>query len=139
MKGQSEMMGLMIIVILIIFIGLVFLRFSFSERNSLPELRENIQASNLLSSIIKYDTQEGSIKDLIVRCVRNKECGTLEGEVKEIMKNSLDTRTKYEFSVIAKDEGDKEALRMGSCNQGIASNTQVSQEGLYIEVRLKLC
>jgi len=135
-KAQSEMIGLLVIVILIIFIGLVFLRLSLNKQSSLPELRTNIQANNMLSSILKYSVSDGSIRDLVVRCVVNNECDMVQKEVKTILDSVIDQRTKYEFLVVSED---KEALKIGGCDKGIAGNNQISEQGVFIDVRLKLC
>ncbi|MBI2109601.1 hypothetical protein HYT58_00310 [Candidatus Woesearchaeota archaeon] len=136
MKGQSETIGLMIIVILLILIGLVFLRFSMNKDNVLPELRTNIQTSNLLTAILRYNVGNDDVRGLIVKCVQQNECSVLNKEVKAILDNTVDKRAKYEFKAVYEE---KEVIRIGGCNRGLTSNIPISEAGLFIETRLKIC
>ena len=77
-KGQMEIMGFMVI-ILLLFFGLIFY-FKFANSDStdlLAEAEENLEVSNLLNVIKMYSVCEGEqLSDSIQECVEGgKSCG----------------------------------------------------------------
>ena len=70
-KGQMEIIGLMIIVLLLIFALLIYFRFSSTDETSIiSEAEQNLEVNNLLTAIKLYTVEDGqTVKDLIKNCV----------------------------------------------------------------------
>lgn len=72
MRGQMEIMGLVVIVVLFIFGGLIYLFFiSGPKDTSLPEVRQSAEVSNLLNAIMKMtpcESSSDSFDDIIHNC-----------------------------------------------------------------------
>ena len=84
-RGQVEILGLAILVILLVVILVIALKFSFTSDNSANnELRSGLIANNLLNAIIKEKTKV-DIKDLIYECY----FGIKKGSAKEISCSKL--------------------------------------------------
>ncbi len=146
-KAQTEMIGIVMIIILLAVIGLVFLYFALKPDEGFEELRSNIQVNNLLIAMMKTNLNEcdNSIKDTIVEynrnCVNNpngkicgdKDCNYLKTEVKEIIKKSFE---KYEFKVIVDNQ---EKIKIGGCVGGLASNYIIHEDNKDFLVVLKQC
>ena len=52
-KGQAEILGLLFIVVLILFLGVLFLVFTSFREQPLPELRTNLQTTYLLEALVR--------------------------------------------------------------------------------------
>lgn len=143
-KAQTEMIGIVMIIILLAVIGLVFLYFALKPDEGFEDLRSNIQVNNLIIAMMKTNLNEceHSIKETIVEYYNNcpngkicgdKECGYLKDEVENILKMNFE---KYEFRVVADNQ---DLIKIGSCVGGIASNYIIHEENKDFLAVLKQC
>lgn len=94
-KGQLEIVGFMVIVLLLL-MGLIFY-FRFANTGStdlLKEAEENLEVSNLLSSIRLYTVCEGTqMNDIIKTCISGgSECGE---DACDVLKEEIPTIVAY--------------------------------------------
>ena len=138
-KGQMEVMGLLVIVILLLFLGMIYLRFSVKGSNaSLADVRGSIEASHLLSALLWVDLEEGSVKERILACSHdNTGCQTLTNDLVELFSVSLKKEEKYTFSVL--DEDKNVLFEIGTCGRGVVTTYHFLEEGAFFEARLTLC
>ena len=83
-KGQIEILGFVVIVLLLFFSLIFYFAFSSSDStNLLAEAEENLEVSNLLSSIKLYTVCEGvQMSDVIRSCVEGGvSCGQPSCEI----------------------------------------------------------
>ena len=151
-KGQIEMIGLVIIVILLI-IGLVFyVKFGVLRRETVPEstLEEQISAINLMGAIFNMEVCEENptkIEELLVNCFEDQStefcneedsCVYAKGEINKIIDSiNLKNYKKYSISV---EKGENTVEIKGDCATGIlASTTVVTPEGDYYTAKFRVC
>jgi hypothetical protein len=83
-KGQEEMVGFALIVIIMAVILLVFLSFSLREEG--PEAIESHEIDNFVLSILHYTIEDNvDINDLIRDCKFDENCDILERELNGIL------------------------------------------------------
>ena len=136
-KAQTEIMGLIIIVILIVFIGLIALRFmAFDGDSSLKDTTLSIKANNLINALTKVEIDENSFKENVYDCCTSSCSATFVTDVENIIQNSLEG----EYSLIISREDGSECSQIGSCNAGISSSKYfLRQHGEKFDVRLIIC
>ena len=137
-KGQGEAAGLLVIVILLIFIGFIYLRFSMRGSGSdYSNVRESMQARGLLLALLQLETGEERFKDGIANCYYNdNECLKLQQKIKDVFGSVLNGGQDYH--IILQGE-DKILVDAGDCKQGIVSAMPFTLEGVFYEGRLTLC
>jgi len=140
-KAQSEVIGLLVIVIILIFMGLIYLGFSnILDSGSLGDERQSIEAENALKALmnVEMDGYEGkTLEDFIVDCnIEFNACETMEEALKEAYRVIL--RPETEFSFFANVDGE-EIYSFGSCDLGLFSSYVFVRDGVSYEARLKLC
>jgi hypothetical protein len=140
-KGQEEMVGFALIVIIVAVILLVFL--GFSLRNSQKESIESYEAESFLSATLQYTTdcrsnlEYLSIQKLIFECYRGSECfddrdscdvlnSTLEGILEESWDTGEESPVKgYELNITS-GSGEIIFIKKGE----ITSNSKGSSQEL---------
>jgi hypothetical protein len=145
-KAQTEIIGLMVIVILFIIIGTVFIAFTFRRSPENIEIRQSTKVTNLMNAIMKYtpcetDPKKESIEGIIRICDDNDYCSMpcktyLEKEIKSILEKSLDGTQKFRFivnknkAVFLEIQGDK------PCEGDLISDSFISYA---FNAKLELC
>ena len=101
-KGQEEMVGFVVIVVLVVIIGLVFLMIS-ANAPATQKAETSVVLDSFFKSVMYYTTDceipEGTFRDiesLITRCSNNKlcadereSCSVLERDLKNLLNNSF--------------------------------------------------
>ncbi len=107
-KGQSEMMGFIVIVVLVIVAIMIFLIISIRNKESNIESKD---IENLLTSVMHYTTEcaivseprYSSVEDLIKSCFDNEKCSNLDkmacDYLYEIIENIMEDVIKSEGAV----------------------------------------
>ncbi len=138
-KGQEEIVGFVLIIILVAVIFLFILGFSLrseqKQTTKSSELDSFIQASLLYTTDCQSGREYLSIKDLIFKCNNRalcldsrETCEVLNSTIEEILEESWKTGEErpvkgYEFQIIAEDE------TMLILNKG--NKTKVNKAGLH--------
>ncbi|MDD5331750.1 MAG: hypothetical protein PHE43_02930 [Candidatus Nanoarchaeia archaeon] len=145
-KGQTEIMGLAIVVVLLVIIAGFFLIFSSKKDSGTEEIRETIQTANLMPAILKYSVcDKVTMEEEIRECITSKTSSCNKEDCKVFIKNSLKPvldaffGDKYMFT-ISKDEQD--FLEFGNCTgDRILANPYNSggSKGNRFELNIKLC
>lgn len=106
-KGQAEIIGLMVIVLLLLFGLLLYFRFAAKESPAfVQEAEQNLEVSNLLSAIQLVTVCDGvSMGDVITGCIKEESvcgedaCGIVERDVPEIISFTGWDDDEYMFSI----------------------------------------
>lgn len=138
-------MGLLIIVVLLILIGIIFVRFSMREQpNIMAEMRTNIKTTNLLTAITHTSLcDEYSFSDAIIYCFNTNNddlcgqpsCTFIREEIPRIMQLAV-PNTQYQF-IAAADT--RNFINIGTCKQGKVADYKVHQDDILFTIKLKLC
>src|SRR3989344_4096935 len=129
-KGQIDMIGITIVLLLIIIIGIIALRFSITKVESNQDNTLNsIKANNLVNAIVKASSCNSNLKEAMKNCCENKDfcgqnaCDFLEKEAKLIFDKSISSEYLLEIK-----NRDKSCFKFGNCEQGISSSTYFADE-----------
>jgi len=124
-KGQGEVVGLVIIVILILVIGIFAMRFYVSSRSGNDRDKfYSMKANNLVNAVRLVSVcGDFSMEDAIIACCGGEEfcgrnskenCDFVVGEIEKILDKSLEEDAVFEV---------KNCFVIGDCDFGIASST----------------
>jgi hypothetical protein len=137
-KGQSEVIGLLVIVIILIFLGLIYVGFLNIADSGTDSDRSSIEVENALKSLMSVEFEEyggRTMEELIVDCGIG-DCGALEGAVSDAYGVILRPGTNYEF--YAKRDS-SEIYATGSCDIGLVSSYIFVRNAVTYEANLKTC
>ena len=130
-KGQIEMVGLVIIVVLIVIVGLF--AFGFMLRRSPTSLKEfdSIKANNLMNALVK------SKEELMISCCELDQgsCSELNDFIVGEVNQSIDKNFYFELK-----NDEVECYSYGICLEGVSSSTVFirSRNNIY-NSRVMLC
>ncbi|MAH43481.1 hypothetical protein CL614_07250 [archaeon] len=121
-KGQQEIVGFVLIVVLVVIALMVFLVISVRKG---PDEKESVEVENMLGVVLDYTTdcalvfepEYDTMEDLIKSCYRNKRCENLgemacdylEETLQDMMEDLMKTESvinAYEFDVFHRDDRD---------------------------------
>jgi nitrogen fixation-related uncharacterized protein len=130
-KGQTEIIGLVVIVILIVFIAIFALSFSVKPKQENEDILK-LKAGALSSSLLKTNLCEGvNVKKEIENCINNNhpeclgDCSNLRPMIKDIIEKSLNEG--YYFKV-----GSIEIGRGGCTEKVTAVNQKISNQDMEV-------
>ena len=158
-KGQQEMVGFVLIVVLVMVGLMVFLIVSLGGES---EVKDSVEASNMLSAImrtttecaISFEPDYDDFEDLFKSCysrdrcinIRKDACDYLNESLKSVVEEILETEASisaYEIDFFESDSsGTNGILRFsgGNCEGDVISAQRVMISGSKsLKVRLKLC
>ena len=150
-KGQTEIMGLAIIVVLIS-MGIIFtLVFVFGgEEDTTKDIYQRSQlSSNLLNSMTSTSTacKGATMKELIQDCVTKRRlkcdnknsCSYMEDAVEIIFVNTLD-KWKYSY-IFTMKHGDRQLIKRtsGQCDEYESSFHYIPTSAGNVELKLSIC
>jgi hypothetical protein len=84
-KGQTEIIGLAIVVILLIFALIFFVQVRSNDENETRLIQYNLRANSALNALMKVHVEEEQMKDLVEKCfkdpVEGSNCNIVEQRV----------------------------------------------------------
>ncbi len=126
-KGQMEIIGLMVIVLLLLFGLLFYFKFANTEDTDIiGEAEQNLEVSNMLSAIKMYTVEEGvDVKDLVKNCVSGSQsdCDTVNVLIPEIIEAYGWTEEEYMYYIDSDQYGNTDCL--GFSDDFTVSGTEV--------------
>lgn len=139
-KGQTEIMGLLVIVILFIIIFFIFIIFSARNTDE-KELRGSIESSNMLRAMMFYTPENCNqqIRDIAKECARKKDKLVCDKTCTEILDkeipNILDAGMNKPYSFFLKAGSYQITLSNGECNIGIVDRYKTRD----IDATIRIC
>ena len=134
-KGQVETLGLVVIVLLLAFLGLLFLKYSGSDKVGSDDKFLAIKANNFLNAI-KYLSVEGNNFEYFLAdcCVGNSDsCGI----VQEVVLSSMAYLDEGSYFGLTCFNGQESNFGDANCEIGLSSETFVLLSG--DRITLKIC
>jgi hypothetical protein len=146
-KGQLEIIGFLVIVIMIVFIGFIFMAISSQPKEDINrEIRESIGVRNLLNSLMKYKhcdiASSKKFSEVVRDCYLLGEdyCGVkCDDYIKNTLKEICDSYgcPGYFFEIKNKEEV---FLRDGECKGNIkTSEYNIMAGSEYLIFKLGVC
>ena len=134
-KAQTEIVGLLFIVIFLSLAGLLYIRFSLKEDVSFSNpLRQSIAATHMLDALVHYNAQGVSFTYLASSCTPSS-CEQLENLITSLLTSTLSKGTAYHFTLSTTET----LLDIGTCTAGITSTRPFTSQGIFYETTLTLC
>ena len=137
-KGQMEMVGLLVIVILLLVLGVILLKFSVAPKSTtLADSRSSLESTRLLQALVLTTIQEKSFQEHATACSEDSAaCTALRQEIESIFTVILKKGQKYSFYLLYNDQN---ILRFEQCTLGVVSSYPFTALGGFYEVQLRLC
>ncbi|HLD12402.1 MAG TPA: hypothetical protein VJB87_02290 [Candidatus Nanoarchaeia archaeon] len=136
MKGQTEIIGLVIIILLLIFGGIIYLKLSDTDNNQNEELRTNTRNNNILTAISQLTIQGEPFKEQLTHCKEEEQCQALHQELPKIMNIVIPKNKAYQLTIISEEQ---QLIKLGNCTYGIASSNSIINHGTAYTLNLKTC
>ncbi|MAF50874.1 MAG: hypothetical protein CMH64_02175 [Nanoarchaeota archaeon] len=139
-RGQAEIFGLIIIVVLLIFAFLFFVKVKQDDSSNVV-LRSNFRANNLMNAIMNVNFGDDDMKELLKKCLDKggrpaPECNVPNDELTKIFEKTLLEFEKFEFKG-TKGGAEFTLPQISDCLEGITASP-VRLRGNYM-FTLKLC
>lgn len=137
-RGQMEMVGLLVIVLLLLVLGVIFLKFLLTPTSStLADSRSSLESTRLLQALVLTTIQGKSFQEHALACSGDSAaCTTLRQEIESIFTLLLKKGQKYSFYLLYNDQN---ILRLEQCTLGVVSSYPFTAAGGFYEVQLRLC
>jgi len=131
-RGQMEILGFLVIVLLLLFALIFYFKFASQEPSTIiTESEQNLEVSNMLNAIKYYTVTDGvSLKDVMKDCIGGdvEACATVETEVPLIIEAYEFNNASYVFEI-------SDLVLIGACDPGYRDDFTLSGA----EVGLKFC
>ncbi|MDD5650887.1 MAG: hypothetical protein PHF86_10810 [Candidatus Nanoarchaeia archaeon] len=135
-KGQTEMMGLIILIILILISAIFAIRFIlFNQEDIGPELKLQIQAYNLQSSLLKLTFDGKSFSDLVVLSCDNDNTFFKE-QLPRLIESVLPSQN-YEFEIQKATKTCYSSPK--KCTKRVSSIGKISKNNEFYSLIIQLC
>lgn len=142
-RGQMEMVGLAVIVIILILAFILFLTLNRGQDTSVRTAGDSLYANNLLNAIMLYSLDEGSVEDYIGECYDatelddmdkiTKYCDETEVEIIKIIDAIKKKNQKYEISF------DGDCGSIDNINQNVCGDEFITASPYYIRTKGGSC
>ena len=139
-KGQTEMLGLVFIVLILALSLVLYMRFSGQKESIALEIRSNTRVNNMLNALMLVNVNEKEqMKDVLI-----KECNiasdSCRGNVtlaEKLLNEMKEERENYQLEF---DGFNGISNKIGNCEQGIAATpARFTKSGRSYTIKLKLC
>jgi hypothetical protein len=140
-KAQAEVVGLLVIVILLLFVGVIFLRFYLIKPDtSYASSRSSLEAGNVLNALIQVHIKGIPFADSVDDCYSDPvACQSLEGELSALFTAILKPGQQYTFSVSSEGVDVVAVESQNGCATGIVSTYSFIESGVFYDARVRLC
>jgi len=146
-RGQVEMIGLVIVVVLLVLGGLFYVaaitRDSGNENKGVEATLDASYSNNLLNALYNMKYCEVSFSDVLDLCYSDKilcdknACDYIKEETNNIIKSvGLEKQRNYSLWL---EQGDNKEIFKSQCSSGIKTDIQVASEDKIYTVNLQLC
>ncbi len=143
-KGQTEIIGLVIVVIILVIAGLLYLRFGLKQSPKQQITIETIYADHLLNAILNVKICDKQVSEIIVDCFnkldicKKDSCEYVKTQTEDIM-TKLNVKEFRNYYFYAEKDGEREKFS-SECDPGtVVDRTIVGTNDEDYKVVLKLC
>jgi hypothetical protein len=134
-KGQTETMGLMVIVILLVFVALIALSFMIKPSSNNQDSFLSNKANNMANSIKNANLCSGTFEEAIVACCKKENfCETESCELVSEQIGNISEQSDEQVYVEAKDYNGDLCFSVGTCENGVSSSSYVFDDSISFKV-----
>jgi len=146
-KGQAEMLGLVVIVLILIFLLFFYVRFNRQIDESAITMRSNTRVNNMLNALmlVHVDDKE-QMKDVLIEdCKFNDPanpnvCSDTIDLIKDLIGAMKEDRENYELKFENFNGINEDMIYGNRCEEGIAATpARFKKDGRTYTIKLKLC
>jgi len=139
-KAQTEMMGLVILVLIITVAAVFGIRFLFSEKEEVSAgIKLATQAANLRNSLLKMTISDKSLSDLAVDCCLANNCDFLRNELPKIVEQVIPNQ-EYEIE-LTDNSNSKKCFKTSqyTCKNRVSDSGRIERETGSYNFMVSLC
>ena len=140
-RGQAEIIGLVVVVLLLVFALIFFIKVKTSgDENESQLIRSNLRANSALNALMKVhienDDEKRQMKDLIEECILNSdECNNAKIKLEDHLDSVFSDEKEYHLVV---SEGGTDLFSIGKgCKSSISASPFIVRNGGKVD--LKVC
>lgn len=140
LKGQTDIIGVVIIVLLLVIIALFSLRFLLPKQEPL-EQKLSIKANNVLNAALKTSICQSTVEQGLINCCRKDPfcgkdaCSYISKELQKLFDASLEEPYLFHIS-----QNEQDCLHIGKCTEGVSSSSYIlGQPSEQYKVGILLC
>ena len=140
-RGQAEIIGLVVVVLLLVFALIFFIKVKTSgDENESQLIRSNLRANSALNALMKVhienDDEKRQMKDLIEECILNSdECNNAKIKLEDHLDSVFSDEKEYHLVV---SEGGTDLFSIGKGRKSsISASPFIVRNGGKVE--LKVC
>ena len=135
-KAQTEMMGLVILVLLIVIAAIFAIRFMFfNQEDSFPELKLQLQADNLRNALLNLNIEDKVFSDIVLQCCESN-CDFFKVEAPKLIEYSLPSQ-KYELEL---SKGPQNCYKTDkTCIKKVVSSSNIQKNTDNYNLVISLC
>ncbi|MBI2508231.1 hypothetical protein HYV89_04735 [Candidatus Woesearchaeota archaeon] len=138
-RGQAEIIGLVIVVLLLVFALIFFVKIKgFEDDNESRLIRSNLRANSALNALMKVhiENDKKQMKDLVDDCITaSKDCDSVERKLREALLYAFEDNINYNLTVYRGDVADISLGR--TCKSSINASPFIIRSNGKVE--LKIC
>ena len=140
-RGQIEMIGLMVIVLILIIVALFFLRFSLRSDSFEDDTLLSLKANNLVNAIKKVTDCGKPFEEAIIACCQEENfCGNPSCEHVTDTINSITSNMEEKVSFSATLNGESCGFIIQECQKGVTSTVNIlNADAGQVEIKTVLC
>ena len=118
-KGQAEIIGLVVVVLLLIFALVFFVKIkSQGEDKEVRLIRSNLRANSALNALMKVNIGKDQMKDLIAECFfSDSECSDVENALNDKLGMVFEDEPYY-FALMERDQDGEKVKGYNVANSG---------------------
>ena len=140
-RGQSEIIGLVVVVLILVFALIFFVKFKNSDSDDESKLiRFNLRANSALNALMKVhteiDDERMQMKDFIEECISREpiDCSKVEEDLEHQLNFALANSEDYQL-IVSKEGDDVFSLGKG-CKSSISASPFILRHGERIEFKI---
>ncbi len=138
-RGQAEIIGLVIVVLLLVFALIFFIKVKTSGDEIESQLiRSNLRANSALNGLMKVriENDKKQMTDLVDDCITaSKDCDSVERKLREALLYAFEDNINYNLTVY---KGDVVDISLGrTCKNSISASPFIIRSNGKVE--LKIC
>jgi len=142
-KGQTEMLGLVFIVLILALSLVLYIKFSGQKESIALEIRSNTRVNNMLNALMLVTVENNKqMKDVLIReCYTNSQsCSGNVTLAEKLLNEMKEERENYQLEFEGFNGIPDDKKKIGNCEQGIsATPARFTKSGRSYTIKLRLC
>lgn len=141
-RGQSEIIGLVVVVLILVFALIFFVKIKNSDDDNESRLiRSNLRANSALNALMKVSLDKKQMKDFVQECINSGygdsgECDIASGMLNQTIKETIKFDEIEYFSVVKTGNENKLIYSGIDCSRSINAHPFYLRNGGRVEFKI---